>query len=278
MSGFVIALILLAAVLHALWNALIRSGADRLWSITYMTITTAAVSAIGLFWLGLPAAASRPYAVLSGVLHLGYALFLSKAYRVGDLGQTYPIARGSSPLLIALGAAVLAGEHLNGPTFAGVALVSGGIMSLALDGRRLAVPSIPAALGTGCFIAAYSVTDGMGVRVSGNSLSYTALVFFLWGILVPPVFVAARGWTSLRGTWQEAAKAAGGGIISLFAYGVVIWAMQLGAMGTVSALRETSVVFAALLGRCFLRERLTPQRIAACLVIAGGAICLGYHR
>jgi drug/metabolite transporter (DMT)-like permease len=274
----VIALILLAAVLHALWNALIRSGADRLWSITYMTITTAAVSAIGLFWLGLPAAASRPYAVLSGVLHLGYALFLSKAYRVGDLGQTYPIARGSSPLLIALGAAVLAGEHLNGPTFAGVALVSGGIMSLALDGRRLAVPSIPAALGTGCFIAAYSVTDGMGVRVSGNSLSYTALVFFLWGILVPPVFVAARGWTSLRGTWQEAAKAAGGGIISLFAYGVVIWAMQLGAMGTVSALRETSVVFAALLGRCFLRERLTPQRIAACLVIAGGAICLGYHR
>lgn len=273
-----IALILLAAVLHALWNALIRSGADRLWSITYMTITTAAVSAIGLFWLGLPAAASRPYAVLSGVLHLGYALFLSKAYRVGDLGQTYPIARGSSPLLIALGAAVLAGEHLNGPTFAGVALVSGGIMSLALDGRRLAVPSIPAALGTGCFIAAYSVTDGMGVRVSGNSLSYTALVFFLWGILVPPVFVAARGWTSLRGTWQEAAKAAGGGIISLFAYGVVIWAMQLGAMGTVSALRETSVVFAALLGRCFLRERLTPQRIAACLVIAGGAICLGYHR
>ena len=278
MSGFVIALILLAAVLHALWNAMIRSGADRLWSITYMTISTAAVSAIGLFWLGLPAAASRPYAALSGALHLGYALFLSQAYRVGDLGQTYPIARGSSPLLIALGAAVLAGEHLNGPTLAGIALVSGGIMSLALDGRRLAVPSIPAALGTGCFIAAYTITDGMGVRVSGNSLSYTALVFLLWGLLVPPVFIVARGWTGLRGTWQEGAKAAGGGVISLFAYGVVIWAMQLGAMGTVSALRETSVVFAALLGRCFLQERLTPQRIAACLVIAGGAICLGYQR
>jgi drug/metabolite transporter (DMT)-like permease len=244
----------------------------------YLTTSTAIASAVALLFLRMPAAASWPYAVLSGFLHLGYGVFLVRTYRVGDLGQTYPIARGSSPLLVTIGATLVAGERLNPLLLLGVVLVSCGIMSLALKGLCFAIASIPSALITGCFIAAYTVTDGMGVRISANSFAYTALMFLLWGLLTLVAFVAIRGWANPWGSWADGKKAAVGGIVSILAYGIVIWAMQLGTMGAVSALRETSVLFAALLGRVFLNEKLTPRRLAACAVIVCGAVCLGYGR
>jgi drug/metabolite transporter (DMT)-like permease len=161
----VVLLILLAAFLHASWNALLRNGADRLWSMTVMCLAVALASLAATPWLPVPLPASWPYGVLSALLHVGYNLFLVRSYRSGELGQTYPIARGSSPLLVTLGAALLAGETPGPQALLGIGLVSGGIIALAFRGRRVALPGLRYALGTGCFIAAYSVVDGLGVRL-----------------------------------------------------------------------------------------------------------------
>lgn len=268
--------VLFAAVLHASWNAMLRAGADRLWSITIMCIAIAIVCAALAVVVPMPARPSWGYAILSALLHVGYNLFLVRTYRSGDLGQTYPISRGSSPVLVSLGAAIFAGEVPDAISAIGVVLVSGGIISLAFQGRKLGLGTLPYALGTGCFIGAYSVTDGIGVRLSGTPVGYTVWMCLLWGVMAPLVYVAIRDWRSLVRGPRETLVAAGGGLVSLIAYGIIIYAMSLGAMGPVSALRETSVVFAALIGRIFLHERLTAYRIAACLVVAAGALCIGH--
>lgn len=271
----IISLVLFAALLHASWNALLRGGADRLWSMTIMCVAVALVSAVTALFLAPPAKASWFYAVLSAVLHVGYNLFLVRSYRVGDLGQTYPISRGSSPILITVGAAVFAGESVGGLAMLGIALVSGGIISLAFRGRRLAVPSLPYALGTGCFIAAYSVTDGIGARLSGAPMAYTVWMCALWGVLMPAVYIGLRGASSLWTPRPGFATAFFGGLVSLLAYGIVIYAMTSAPMGAVSALRETSVLFAALIGYFFLGETLTVRKVLACVVIAVGTIMIG---
>lgn len=238
-GGFV----LLAAVLHASWNALLHGNRDRFLSMAWMSIAIAVTSTFVVVSHPLPAAASWPYIVASGLVHIVYNISLVRSYRRNDLALAYPIARGSSPLLVALGAAVFAHEA------------------------------------TGATIALYTVIDGIGVRLSdGQPLVYTAWMFmFYW--LMPLLFVATRGiaplWTPVRDEPLAVASSLAGGLVSLAAYGIVIWALQSGAMGMVSALRETSVVFAVLIGRLFLRETVTATRWLACLVVAAGAVCLG---
>ncbi|MCM2379395.1 DMT family transporter [Pseudomonas marginalis] len=271
----IVLLILFAALLHASWNALLRAGTDRLWSMTVMCLAVAVASTLIALFLTPPAAASWPYAVLSGVLHVGYNLFLVRSYKVGDLGQTYPIARGSSPILITLFAFAFAEETVSAGALIGIVLVSGGIISLAFKQRRLAVPSLPYALGTGVFIAAYSVTDGIGARLSDATLAYTAWMCALWGIMMPLVYVGLRGTRSLLTPRPGFITAFLGGLVSLLAYGIVIYAMSEAPMGAVSALRETSVVFAALIGYYFLGESLTVRKVLACVVIATGTILIG---
>lgn len=271
----IISLVLFAALLHASWNALLRGGADRLWSMTIMCIAIAVTCVVAAAFMVPPAAASWGYAVLSAVLHVGYNLFLVRSYRVGDLGQVYPISRGSSPALIALGGAVFAGESIAPGVLLGIALVSGGIISLAFRGRKLSVPSLPYALGTGCFIAAYSVVDGIGARLSGAPLAYTVWMCALWGVLMPMVYIGLRDARSLFSVRPGIFSAAAGGLVSLLAYGIVIYAMNEAPLGAVSALRETSVLFAALIGAIFLGETLTARRILACVVIVSGTIIIG---
>jgi drug/metabolite transporter (DMT)-like permease len=271
----IISLVLFAALLHASWNALLRGGDDRLWSMTIMCVAVAVASALALLVLGAPAQSSWGYALLSALLHVGYNLFLVRSYRSGDLGQTYPIARGASPVLVAIGAALFAGERVSPAALLGIILVSAGIVSLAFDRRRLTVPSLPYALGTGCFIAAYSVTDGIGARLSGAPMAYTAWMCALWGVLMPAVYIGLRGVRSLVQPRPGLLVALGGGLISLLAYGIVIYAMTDAPMGAVSALRETSVVFAVLLGYFFLGESLSLRKLLACVVIACGTIILG---
>ena len=157
----------------------------------------------------------------------------------------------------------------------GIILVSGGIISLAFKGRRLVVPGLPYALGTGCFIAAYSVTDGVGVRLSGAPMAYTAWMCALWGVLMPSVYIGLRGAKSLMTIRPGFIAALFGGWVSLLAYGIVIYAMAGASMGAVSALRETSVLFAALIGYFFLGEQLTVRKMLACAVIAIGTIIIG---
>jgi len=276
MPFHIILLILLAALMHASWNALLRGGVDRLWSMTVMCLAVAIASVAIALFLAPPAKASWMYAVFSAGLHVGYNLFLVKSYQVGELGQTYPISRGSSPILITIAASVFAGESVAMGAMLGIVLVSGGIISLAFKGRRLAVPSLPYALGTGCFIAAYSVTDGIGVRLSGAPMAYTVWMCALWGVLMPPVYIGLRGTNSLFAIRRPGFITAFiGGLVSLLAYGIVIYAMSGAPMGAVSALRETSVLFAAVIGYFFLGETLTVRKMLACAVIAIGTIIIG---
>jgi drug/metabolite transporter (DMT)-like permease len=271
--------VLLAALLHASWNAMLHGNRDRFLSMTWMSIAIAAVATLVILLTPRPADAAWPYIVASGLVHIVYNVSLVRSYRRGDLGQAYPIARGSSPLLVTLGAALFAHETI-GPLHAlGIAMVSGGIIALALQGRQLSRASMLAALTTGATIAVYTVIDGIGVRLSGGeALAYTAWMFlFYW--LMPVLFVAMRGftalWTPVRATPMAVGSSLAGGLVSIVAYGIVIWALQSGAMGAVSALRETSVVFAVLIGRVFLRETVSGKRLLACVIVAAGAVCLG---
>jgi drug/metabolite transporter (DMT)-like permease len=274
-GGFV----LVAALLHASWNAMLHGNRDRLLSMTWMSIAIATVSTVVIMFTPWPASAAWPYVVTSGLVHIVYNVTLVRSYRRNDLAQAYPIARGSSPLLVTLGAALFAHEAI-GPLHAlGIAMISGGIIAIALEGRHVSRGGALAALTTGVTIALYTVIDGMGVRSSGGqALAYTAWMFmFYW--LMPVLFVATRGVTALWAPVRAAPMAVGsslaGGLVSIAAYGIVIWALQSGAMGAVSALRETSVVFAVLIGRMFLRERVSGKRWLACVIVAGGAVCLG---
>ena len=276
LTPFSILLVLSAALMHASWNALLRGGADRAQSMAIMNATLGIAGVVLLLMAGLPAPASWGYVVASGVLHWIYVGLLVVTYRSGDLGETYPVARGSSPALVALGGSLFAGEWMNVTGMVGVALVCAGIFMLAAAKGRLRQMNLPWALATGVSIAAYTLVDGIGVRASGNWLGYTAATFAFF-IFLPLWSLARSGIAHFNAPAGEIAKAVGGGVISLVAYGAIIWAMQDSAMGAVSALRETSVVFAALLGAIFLRERLTGWRIAACCIIAAGAACVGWR-
>lgn len=273
MTPVLLAAVTGAAILHAGWNAVLRDGSDRLWSMTLMMIAVAVVTGAASVVVPWPNAASWPYVIASALIHAGYNLSLVRTYRSGDLGQTYPISRGSSPVLVSLGAMAFAHEAVTPVAAIGIALVSGGILSLAFQGRDIRAGTVPAALTTGVLIGAYTVVDGIGVRLAGDSLAYANAMFLLWSLTMPPLFWAMRGRPPAY-TKAETALALAGGLVSILAYGIVIWAMQSGAMGMVSALRETSVVYAALIGRVFLKERLSVARIGSCLAIAAGAACL----
>jgi len=272
-------LVLLAALLHASWNAMLHGNEDRFLSMTWMSIAIAAVSTLVILFTPLPASAAWPYIVASGIVHIVYNVTLVRSYRRNDLAQAYPIARGSSPLLVTLGAALFAHEVIRPSQVLGILMISGGIIAIALERFHVSRAGLRAALTTGATIAVYTVIDSIGVRLSGGeALAYTACMFlFYW--LMPLLFVALRGVTALWPPVRSAPVAIGsslvGGLVSIAAYGIVIWALQSGATGTVSALRETSVVFAVLIGRMFLREEVSGKRWAACMVVAAGAVCLG---
>jgi drug/metabolite transporter (DMT)-like permease len=272
-------LVLFAALLHASWNAMLHGNRDRFLSMTLMSVAIAVVATVVIVFTPLPVNAAWPYLIASGLVHIVYNMSLVQAYRRSDLAQAYPIARGSSPLLVTFGAALFAHEAI-GPVHAfGIAMICGGIIAIALQGTNVSRASVLAALTTGTTIALYTVIDGIGVRLShGEALAYTAWMFlFYW--LMPLLFIARRGlaalWTPLWNAPIAVGTSFAGGLVSIAAYGIVIWAMQSGAMGMVSALRETSVVFAVLIGRMILRETVSAKRWLACVVVAAGAVCLG---
>jgi drug/metabolite transporter (DMT)-like permease len=277
MSPIVIGLALFAAILHATWNAVLRGGADRLWSVTTMSFATTAVAIPFAIALPLPPLPCWPYLIVSSCLQVGYSVFLVSAYRYGDLGQVYPVVRGGVPLFVALGVFVLTGQRLSTLSMLGVILVALGIMSLALDSRQASLNSVVLALLTGVFIAGYTVTDAIGVRHAGNPSAYAAWIFLIYGALMPMTFAVCRGKLTVDIRSPETLKALMGGVLSLIAYGATVTALALGPAGSISALRETSVIFAALIGRIFLKELLTFHRLAACVVVAAGACCLSYQ-
>lgn len=277
MTATVASLALFAALLHATWNAFLRTGADRLWTVTVMSFSSTLVALPFAVFLPLPATMAWPFIAASACLQVGYSLFLVAAYRHGELGQVYPIVRGSVPLLVAAGGFLVAGERLAPQQLAGIALVALGIMSLALGRSRASATSIGYALATGAIIAAYATVDATGVRMAGDTGAYTAWVLLIYGVLQPIAFIARRGRLRVDIRSPETIRALAGGMVALLGYGAVIAAFALGPAGPITAIRETSVIFAALIGRLFLGEVLTVRRLVACLIVVTGAVCLGYR-
>jgi drug/metabolite transporter (DMT)-like permease len=271
------ALVLLAAFLHAAWNALVKAGHDRLVVLTLANGTGVLIALAMTPFVPLPLPASWPFLAASIALHTGYYFFLIRAYRVGDLSHVYPMARGLSPILVAILAAIFAHEIPPPWGMVGVVLACSGIMSLACEGgfpwrgdrRPLAY-----AAGTAVFIAAYTLADGMAVRRAGEAISYIVWLMFLDGIpiLCFTAYVRRRQLgAALSANWRAGCVT---GTLQFGAYALVIWAMSVGSMASVSALRETSVIFAAFIGAVMLKERVGWLRIAAAILVALGIVLM----
>lgn len=273
----VVALVLLAAILHATWNAFIKAGADRLAVLSLTMAIPAPLCALALPFVPLPAAAAWPYLAASVLIHTAYYACLLFAYRHGDLSQVYPIARGTAPVLVAGGAWALAGEALAPREAIAILIVSGGIMSLAWHRRAKAAKDELAAIGfallTSLNISLYSVTDGLGVRAAGTAIGYILWMFALEGLPLLAFTLWVRRGRIAASFRPNLKTGAGGALISSLAYGIVIWAMSAAPMAHVVALRETSVIMAAIIGALVLDEPFGHRRIAAaCLVAAGAAL------
>ena len=253
---------------------MLRTGHDRLLTISVMSGTMALVAIPFCVLLPLPEQEAWPYLAGSSVLQVGYSLFLVAAYRQGDLSSVYPVIRGTVPLLVTAGGFIFAGQRLPPVAVVGVLLVAVGVMSLAFRGRRPPRSSMVFAVSTGIIIAAYNVVDAQGVTATGHPLTYAAWICLTYGSMLALTFLIIRRPLLEDLRRREIGAAALGGLLSLVAYVAVICAFALGPAGPITALRETSVIFAALIGHQFLHEKLTPSRAIACLTVAAGAICL----
>lgn len=262
--------------MHASWNALVKSGGTPEFSIAAYR-GAGMLCILALPFVPLPDPASWWLIAASVAVHNLYYLTLAKAYRSGDLSQVYPLFRGLAPVLVAFGAWVFVGETLSVGGLVGIAVISLGLMSLAVFGRSKGqITSVALGWGviTSVFIAMYTVIDGYGVRQSGNALSY---ILWLFAFEAVPIVIwlllkrRAEWFTYLR---ESAGSIAVGGVISGAAYGLVIYAMSIGAIAVVSSLRETSVIFAALIGAFFLNEPFGKQRIIAASLVAFGIVLL----
>ena len=274
MSLVALFLLLAAAAIHAGWNALVKSEADRLRSIAILAVFgTLAALPLTLF-VTPPAIASWPFMLASGMLQVGYCFFLVRAYDHGDLVSVYPIARGSAPVFVTLGAAFFVREWPDDLGLAGIALVASGVFALALGANRPEPKAIQAALVTGLFVASYTIVDGLGVRASGSALGYVVWQASLAGALIVIAFVVARRTVPKLPPGKAGISLAIAGILSALAYGISVWAMSIAAMGEVSAVRETSILFAALFGAVFLKERFTWQMTIGVFAVAAGVACL----
>ena len=277
MDASVAALVLLAALLHAGWNALVKVSADRLVVLALLTGGGGVIACFAIPFLPAPAVASWPYIGASVALHAGYNLFLLLAYRHGDFGQVYPIARGTAPLRVAVLAAAVAGERLGPGELLAVLVISAGIIGLAFRGGppvRDDPRPVLYALATAAFIAAYTLVDGLGARAAGTPHGYAAWLFACDMLPLPAVALWLRRHEALGAVRRHWRAGLGGGAMSLAAYWLVIWAMTLAPMATVAALREVSVVFAAVLATVLLKERFGPWRIAAATAVALGVVLL----
>ena len=279
MSIDLITLVLLAAMLHAVWNALAKSGGSPLYSIAANNLI-GGVICLCLIWLApFPPLEAWPFLIASVIIHTAYYFTLSKAYQSGDLSLVYPIFRGTAPLLVAGGAAWFHGEFISSGALVGVMLISAGLLSLALFGGHRIMASLPSlgwALVTSVLIAAYTVTDGVGVRAVESSLSYIFWLFMLESIPLALWLLATERRSWLHFMNENRTHVLAGGVAATAAYGIVIHAMGLGPMALVSSLRETSVIFAAVIGALLLHEPFGRRRIFAAALVALGVMVIRY--
>ena len=278
MSLSIIVIILSAALLHAIWNAIVKTAVDRTTTLGLVALGHALPGAVMVALLPLPSPESFFYILLSTVVHFGYFYFLGRAYQHGDLSVVYPIARGIVPALVSLWAYLLLGEVLSPLVWIGIGLIVTGIVLSNWKALRagIGLPALVLSLCTGLCISVYSLVDGVGVRLSGNTLSYWA-----WGAFLHLFIAGFCGWRrrgSLArlpaGIW---AVGIAGGMVSMTAYGLILYAKNFAPLGAVSALRETSVIFATLIGFLVLKEGNWQRRLGAALLMAIGIAVIGLN-
>ncbi|MGH8620119.1 MAG: EamA family transporter [Burkholderiales bacterium] len=266
--------VLAAALMHAAWNAIVKSGGDKLLDTTAMAAGAGVIAALCLPFLPLPHRASWPWLAASVVLHAGYFWALISAYRHGDLSTVYPLMRGLAPLLTTAAAYVLIGEAPGRYGVAGIALISAGILLPVALGRHGNRRAQAYAMANAVVIMAYSVTDGLGARASGNAASYVLWIFFLNAFPLTALALLRRGPARVGAALLQWRPAVVGAALTIGSYGIVLWAMTVAPVAAVAALRETSVIFAALIGAWLLKEPFGPPRIAGAVLVAAGVLLL----
>lgn len=271
-----VVLVLTSAFMHAGWNTVVKAGSSRFLSLALVDSTAFVLCLVALPWVAAPPPTVWIYVLLSVVLNTFYRLFLIKAYDVGDFGQAYPIVRGVPPILVALFSAVFFDEHLTPQALLGVILISAGIISLTFVRRVTADMVLPVAMAAlaGLFIAGYTIVDAKGVRASDSALQFIVYLTVFQSIPIPLLAIVRdkSGFVEqVRRHWPTGVL---GGIFYLAAYGIVLYAFSVLAVAKVSALRETSVVIAAIIAAVFFREGFGARRIVSAAIILGGIICI----
>ena len=270
-------LVLLAALMHASWNALVKASPSKFLDVVAINGTSALVAALALPLLPPIDWTCWPWLAASVLLHQFYFAAVVGAYRFGDLSQAYPIMRGCAPMLVAIMGVALVGEQLTPMTWAGIALIVLGIIAPALiaaRGIRLPGKGTAVAAVNAVIIACYTLVDGVGTRASGNSAGYGMWLFLLIAVPIMAFAVAWRG-RELRAYLRERwALALLGGTLLMGSYLIALWAMTVAPVAAVAALRETSVILAAAIGTVFLKERFGGWRIPGAVLVALGIAAL----
>ena len=281
MDSFVFAAVLFAAACHAGWNAAIKGGVDTVATTSLIAIGAGVVALLFLPFVGMPLGPAWPWVIASVLIHLLYFIGLSESYRVGDLGQVYPLARGTAPLMTAALSAPLIGEALGARAWIGIVALAAGVLLLSARGGRALARFDPHAtsfaLFTATTICAYSLVDGVGARLAGGANAYTASLFVGNAVVLAGYGLARRGRKAVPALAAHWRIGLAGGALQLFAYGIVIWAMTVAPIAIVAALRETSVLFGSVLAVVFLREPLRGIRIGAALMIVVGLALIRFY-
>jgi len=276
MSTGVFFIIITAALLHAGWNALVKSGVDKSLGVNAVVLGQGLFGAVALLFVPAPNAASWGYILVGAALHIGYQLFLTASYRIGDLTQVYPIARGTAPMLVALVSVLFLGVVLSLHEIIAIALIGLGIMSLSLvrhtEGQSNRLAAI-LALTTGCFIASYSLVDGLGARVALSPLGFYGWLAILNAIFMMTITRLHQPHL-LPKLWRAWKVVLLGGGASFIAFGLVIYAFTIAPIALVTALRETSIIFALIIGVFFLKERLNLIKVVSTMITISGVILL----
>ena len=275
MSGHALAIVLFSALLHASWNGLVKSATDRALTLAAVSTMHAVAGIVLIAVSDPPASASWPSIAASAIIHYGYYVLLFHAYRLGDLSQVYPISRGMAPALVALGADALIGERLSLWGWMGLGFVTCGIGALALQkgAAQASNQAVKMAVLLGFSVAAYSVADGIGVRYSDSPTGYMGWLFLLEAP-VPLAILMQRRSRAIAMDWPIFGLGLVGGLFAVTAYGLVVYAKTIAPIGAVSAVRESSVILAALIGIVLFHERPWRGRVAAALVVGFGVFIL----
>ncbi len=274
MSLTVFLAVLGAALLHASWNALIKTGASKIASMFILTL----VQGVAGFGIAMtqpwPAGEVWLWLAASGVFHAGYKLFLAFAYEQGDLSRVYPIARGAAPMIVTLVSALLLIDVIKPVEYGAIVLLGLGIALMARgaftngESRKL----VPLALGSACMTAGYSLVDGLGAREAGNAVMYVGWLFAFDALLFSPLILALRGTAGMRASRRDWGIGALAAAASYCAYAIAVWAMTVAPIALVTALRETSILFAVLIGWLFFKDRMDRGKALAALLIVGGVV------